>query len=340
MNKDVVNEIFKRRPARDFLRLYPSDKWKEIIPDIFEIGVLNLKNSFGTLKFTKNQIKDILLDLRNYKPDNDNEEFNIDNTDNNDNNINIDFNNEQNNEEEYENNEEEEEEYFENNNADIQNQNTNVRNNFNIKKEEIKERTANAEVFIPDENNMIQRKVNYNRPKIAYNSTMEEIREKNIENKRNLGYTESKIKYQIMNDKRNHQMKKRKISNDDDNDGNFSFNQKKNNIRNDKNLNKNYVINFDKNLNPQKPIEIQRNKFEYNNNLNNYDEENIFKSFKNNINNNNNDNNSFNNNDNDNDYNIMNNNNNQNVQNHLNNYKINMLNLPKQEFYRGNFNNN
>ena len=336
MNKDVVNEIFKRRPARDFLRLYPSDKWKEIIPDIFEIGVLNLKNSFGTLKFTKNQIKDILLDLRNYKPDNDNEEFNIDNTDNN--NINIGFNNEQNNEEEYENNEEEEEEYFENNNNDIQNQNNNIRNNFNIKKEDIKERTANAEVFIPDENNMIQRKVNYNRPKIAYNSTMEEIREKNIENKRNLGYTESKIKYQIMNDKRNHQMKKRKISNDDDNDGNFSFNQKKNNIRKDKNLNKNYVINFDKNLNPQKPIEIQRNKFEYNNNLNNYDEENIFKSFKNNINNNNNENNSFNNNDND--YNIMNNNNNQNVQNHLNNYKINMLNLPKQEFYRGNFNNN
>ena len=28
MNTEVVNEIFKRRPARDFLRLYPSDKWK------------------------------------------------------------------------------------------------------------------------------------------------------------------------------------------------------------------------------------------------------------------------------------------------------------------------
>jgi hypothetical protein len=215
MNKDVVNEIFKRRPARDFLRLYPSEKWKEIIPDIFEIGVLNLKNSFGTLKFSKNQIKDILIDLRNYKPDNnennndnDNEEIYIDN----DNNNNIEFNNEQNNEEEYENNEEEEE-YFENNN--------------NIKKEEIKERTANAEVFIPDENIIMQKKVNYNRPKIAYNSTMEEIREKNIENKRNLGYTESKIKYQIMNDKRNHQMKKRKLSNDNDNEENFSFNQNK-----------------------------------------------------------------------------------------------------------------
>ena len=269
MNKDVVNEIFKRRPARDFLRLYPSEKWKEIIPDIFEIGVLNLKNSFGTLKFSKNQIKDILIDLRNYKPDT----------------------------------------YYNNNNDNDT--------------EEIKERTANAEVFIPDENIIVQKKVNYNRPKIAYNSTMEEIREKNIENKRNLGYTESKIKYQIMNDKRNHQKKKRKLSNDNDNEENFSFNQNKNKIRKEKNMNKNYVINFDKNLNPQKPIEIKKNYLN-----NNFNEENIFNNF--NIDNNidNNDNNYFN---------I---NNNQNIQNHLNNYKINMLNFPKQDFYSGNFNNN
>ena len=141
MNIDVVNEIFKRRPARDFLRLYPSDKWKELIPDIFEIGVLNLKNSFDTLKFTKAQIKDILLDLRNYKP--------------NDNNT--------------------EEEYFENDdNINDINKEIN-KEKVNIK--DIKERTANAEVFIPNENN-IKIKVNYNRPKIAYNSTMEEIREK------------------------------------------------------------------------------------------------------------------------------------------------------------------
>ena len=87
MNTEVVNEIFKRRPARDFLRLYPSDKWKELIPDIFEIGVLNLKNSFGTLKFAKNQIKDILTDLRNYKQNE--EEINI--KSNNINNIKINY---------------------------------------------------------------------------------------------------------------------------------------------------------------------------------------------------------------------------------------------------------
>lgn len=298
MNIDVVNEIFKRRPARDFLRLYPSDKWKELIPDIFEIGVLNLKNSFGTLKFTKAQIKDILLDLRNYKP--------------NDNNT--------------------EEEYFENDDNI-----NNINKEINKEKEDIKdikERTANAEVFIPNENN-IKIKVNYNRPKIAYNSTMEEIREKNIENRRNLGYTESKIKYQIMNDKKNHQMKKRKIINDNnnnDNERNFSFNKNKN--KREKNMDKNYIINFDKNLNPQKPIEKQKNRFDYDfNNYNEFNEENIFNRF-------NNEDNYIHNGDSFNDENNIINNNNQNVQNHLNNFKINMLNVPKYGFGKGNFNDN
>ena len=325
MNTEVVNEIFKRRPARDFLRLYPSDKWKELIPDIFEIGVLNLKNSFGTLKFSKEQIKDILLDLRNYKPN----EENI--------NINNNYIEEQNNNEDDNNkSEEEEEEYYnaneENNNINYFNDNN---NNRMKNKEEIKERSANAEVFIPDENN-IKIKVNYNRPKIAYNSTMEEIRERNIENKRNIGYTESKIKYQIMNDKRSHQMRKRKILNDDnnnDNERNFSFNKNKK----ERNTNKNYVINFDKKLNPQKPIEKQKNRYDYNYN-NNFDDINYI---NNNSNNNEfNEENIFNNLNNNNYINNENNNNNQNVQNHLNNYKINMLNFPKFGFDQGNLNDN
>ena len=348
MNAEISNEIFKRRPVRDFLRLYPSDRWKELIPDIFEIGVLNLKNSFGTLKFSKTQIKDILLDLRNYKPNE--EEINI-------NNMNNDINYEEQNNNEYEedyNNNNEEEEYLENeddnnvNNYNMNNNGNNIKNNQNKEKEDMKERMANAEVFIPDENK-IGIKVNYNRPKIAYNSTMEEIREKNIENKRNIGYTESKIKYQIMNDKRNHQMRKRKISDDNnynnDNDGNFSFKKDKNiKEKKEKNLNKNYLINFDKNLNPENPIEMQKKNINYNYNIfnnnnnemnnnynNDFNEENIFNSFKNNINNYDNSN-SFNNNDD--------NYNNQKVQNHLNNYKINMLNIPNYGFQRNNLNNN
>ena len=124
MNKDVVNEIFKRRSARDFLRLYPSDKWKELIPDIFEIGVLNLKNSFGTLKFTKAQIKGILIDLRNYKPDEEEIDMNDNNNDINDKEEEEDnYNNEENI------NDYEEEEFFDNN-ADNNEFNNNNINNF------------------------------------------------------------------------------------------------------------------------------------------------------------------------------------------------------------------
>ena len=140
MNADVMNEIYKRKPARDFLRLYPSDRWKEIIPDIFEIGVLNLKNSFGTLKFSKQDLKEVLTDLRNYKEENINEEEDEEENDsrkfnqrNNSQNI------KENNDEEY-NNDEESEEYNEqqgdiiiNNNNQSNNQSN---NNNNEKKNE------------------------------------------------------------------------------------------------------------------------------------------------------------------------------------------------------------
>jgi len=414
MNADVVNEIFKRRPARDFLRLYPSDKWREIIPDVFEIGVLNLKNSFGTFKFTKIDLNNILEELRNYNPAQDNaveEEsdrneiqnnyinknnnknnnkniFNKNNNNNfnNNNDANFENNNEENEEDNNENNDEDynngsisnNENNFDNNNIasfNNKNHNNNINNNYNqsksnyntnnnnnsnkkSKNDDIKEATASAEVFIPDMRK-INNSVNYNRPKIAYNATMEEIKVKNIENKRNLGYTESKIKYQIMNDKMNHQAKKkRKISDNEntENDGSFSFkknnnNNKKENIK-EKNLNKNYVINFDKHLNPQKPIEVPKRFDKYNqNNLNNignnqmgninfnlnsnslenddesnlkdYNEENIFKSFNNNSNDNNNE-----------EYNDQ-----VSFGEKINTYKLDSLNFPKYEYNRG-FNNN
>ena len=63
-----INKIFQRRPAREFLSIYPTKLWNEIIPDVFEIGILNLKNSFNTLKFSRNDFDSILYELRNYKP--------------------------------------------------------------------------------------------------------------------------------------------------------------------------------------------------------------------------------------------------------------------------------
>ena len=165
-----------------------------------------------------------------------------------------------------------------------------------------------------------------------------------------------------MNDKLNHQAKKkRKISNDDsyDNEGSFSFNKNKNENIREKNTNKNYVINFDKHLNPQKPIEIhkkneykniinlnnvdknekEKNNFYLNNSdegeydnynsYNNYNEENIFNNANNSNSNNNiddnNDNNIF----------IQENN----IMGKLNNYKLEALNFPRYEYNRGTNNN-
>ena len=66
----MIDVIFKRRPIRDFLKNYPTEKWKEVIPDVFEIGVLNLKNSFNKTNFTKKEFETILSELRSYNSNN------------------------------------------------------------------------------------------------------------------------------------------------------------------------------------------------------------------------------------------------------------------------------
>ena len=53
----MIDVIFKRRPIRDFLKNYPTEKWKEVIPDVFEIGVLNLKNSLIKQILRKKNLK-------------------------------------------------------------------------------------------------------------------------------------------------------------------------------------------------------------------------------------------------------------------------------------------
>ena len=64
----MINEILTRFPSQEFLNKYPSDRWKDIIADVVEIGILNLRNSFGTDEFSKNEIQGILNDLRHYTP--------------------------------------------------------------------------------------------------------------------------------------------------------------------------------------------------------------------------------------------------------------------------------
>ena len=64
----MIEELLTRIPAQEFLNKYPSDRWKEIIADVIEIGILNLKNSFGTDEFSRSDIKSVLNDLRHYTP--------------------------------------------------------------------------------------------------------------------------------------------------------------------------------------------------------------------------------------------------------------------------------
>ena len=62
----MINEILTRFPSQEFLNKYPSNRWKDIIADVVEIGILNLRNSFGTDEFSKNEIQGVLNDLRHY----------------------------------------------------------------------------------------------------------------------------------------------------------------------------------------------------------------------------------------------------------------------------------
>ncbi len=64
----MIEELLTRIPSQEFLNKYPSERWKEVIGDVIEIGILNLKKSFGTDEFSRSDIKSILNDLRHYTP--------------------------------------------------------------------------------------------------------------------------------------------------------------------------------------------------------------------------------------------------------------------------------
>ena len=300
-----INKIFQRRPAREFLSNYPTKLWNQIIPDVFEIGILNLKNSFGTLKFSRQEFENILYELRNYKPE----------------------------KEEGENYYEEEEEnssYTNSNNNEIS-----MNSNKSINKTGKLVTPARAEVFIPDVKE-IERNIPKIHPRRPYYTSIDEIKEQNKENNRNLNYVESKIRAQVLNDKMIHKAIKTQ--------NNVNRNQR--DVR-QRNNNMNYAMSFDKNLKmekiSQKGDENNNNYYQnnsgnnfntFNNSGNNYDNNmstnnNYENSNYDNINNNNNvnnqdylqrsgDSNYYNNNDNENrDYNNY--NNNMGYQNNMNN---------------------
>ena len=247
----MIDVIFKRRPIRDFLKNYPTEKWKEVIPDVIEIGVLNLKNSFNKTYFTRKEFESILSELRSYNSNN----FYDNNSNNNSIKNQTPFQQEEiNPSDEYFSSFENESSY---NNYTIEEQKIN-NNNYNNNN---KNKPANCEVFIPDMKE-IKRNIKKNWPRKEYYINQNQIKEQNKENNRNLYYTESKIRAQIINDKMIHNAMKR-----GENIEKYKINDKY-----IKNNGTNYAISYDKNLRPENTqIKEKDNKnFNYTNTYNNY----------------------------------------------------------------------
>ena len=253
-----LNKIFERRPAREFLSIYPTKVWNEVIPNVFEIGILNLKNSFNTLKFSRNDFENILYELRNYKPKQkqyyQNEE-------------------EENEEEEYE-----EDSYYD----------QSYHSNKSINKTRKNFTTARTEVFIPDIKE-IERNITKFHPRRPYYTSIDDIKIKNRENNRNLSYVESKIRPQVLNDRmnykamktqndvnRNYQREQRQRNNMNynnnnnfhtfNNNDNYYDNNSNDNMNNNNNYDNNNYNNMNNNMNNQDYLQRSGDSNYYNNN--------------------------------------------------------------------------
>ena len=56
----MINELLSRPNIQEFLIKYPSSRWKELIADLFEIGVLNLRNSYHIDKYIKKEFRALI----------------------------------------------------------------------------------------------------------------------------------------------------------------------------------------------------------------------------------------------------------------------------------------
>ena len=64
----MINELLSRQNIQEFLNKYPSNRWKELITDLFEIGILNLRNSYNRDEFSRKEFSAIINDLENPSP--------------------------------------------------------------------------------------------------------------------------------------------------------------------------------------------------------------------------------------------------------------------------------
>ena len=64
----MIDELLSRPNIQEFLNKYPSSRWKELITDLFEMGILNLRNSFNRDEYSRKEFNRIINDLENPSP--------------------------------------------------------------------------------------------------------------------------------------------------------------------------------------------------------------------------------------------------------------------------------
>ena len=171
----MFESMFHRKNIKNFFSRYPVETWKELLSNITEIGILNLKISFNKEKFTNEEFNLILNDLKFIIDKNEKNKYN--NIYNNNNN-----------------------KYM--NNLNRENKNKKKINDKNIKHYDTnferkifsKNSPSNSEVFIADMDE-IKRNITKYYPKKKYNPTS------SVNEYNNLRYVESKIKGEVDKDK-------------------------------------------------------------------------------------------------------------------------------------------
>ena len=60
----MIENCLRHKIIRDFLSHYTENRWKDLIPSLIEIGILNLQKSFNKILFTNEEIKKVLRHLQ------------------------------------------------------------------------------------------------------------------------------------------------------------------------------------------------------------------------------------------------------------------------------------
>ena len=53
----MIENCLRHKIIRDFLKHYTENRWKDLIPSLIEIGILNLQKSFNKMIFTNDELK-------------------------------------------------------------------------------------------------------------------------------------------------------------------------------------------------------------------------------------------------------------------------------------------